>query len=108
MATVLEYQSNFEEISIRVTGLDEHWLVSFFVAGLQEHLKCELLLAQPNTYYQVVSLAKLHEQKANTVHNSFKTISTRGVSSKTCKTFQEIQQLTFCLITEPPLLIVVD
>lgn len=60
-STVTEYQTQFEEISTKVTGLSEQWLVSFFIAKLQDQLKCELLLAQPTSYYQVVSLAKLHE-----------------------------------------------
>lgn len=32
--SVSEYQNQFEEISTRVTGLSEQWLVSFFIAGL--------------------------------------------------------------------------
>lgn len=77
-ATVSEYQSKFEEISTKVTGLGESWLVSFFIAGLNDHLKCDLLLAQPGTYYQAVSLAKLHEQKLLTMQNSLKNSSSRG------------------------------
>lgn len=46
---VADYQSKFEELCTKVTGLSESWLISFFIAGLQDHLKCELLLAQPNT-----------------------------------------------------------
>ena len=34
-----------------------------FVAGLQDYLKCELMLAKPDSYITAVSLAKLHEQK---------------------------------------------
>lgn len=55
-----------------MTGLSEAWLVSFFIAGLQEQLKCELLLAQPTTYYQTVSLAKLHEQKLANLQSTLK------------------------------------
>lgn len=55
-STVAEYQSMFEGISTKVTGLSEQWLISFFTVGLQKQLKCELLLAQPETYYQAVSL----------------------------------------------------
>lgn len=45
VSTVMEYQTQFEEISTKVNGLSEAWLVSFFIAGLQDQLKCELLLA---------------------------------------------------------------
>ena len=61
--SVAEYQFQFEELSNQVTGLNEEWLVALFVAGLQEHLKCELRMAQPKSYVQAVSIAKLHEQK---------------------------------------------
>jgi len=61
--SVAEYQNQFEELSTKVTGLEESWLISFFVARLQDHLKCEVVLAQPTTYFHAVSLAKLHEQK---------------------------------------------
>lgn len=108
VATVSEYQSKFEEISTRVTGFDEHWLVSFFVAGLQEHLKCELLLAQPSTYYQAVSLAKLHEQKANTVQNSLKTTPTLGISSNNMQRFSGNSSIYFLPNNRASLLIVVD
>ncbi|KAF7834601.1 uncharacterized protein G2W53_009460 [Senna tora] len=42
---------------------DWEWLVSMFVGGLKEYLQYEVMLAQPTTYYQAVSLAKLNEQK---------------------------------------------
>ncbi|KAF7810997.1 scopoletin glucosyltransferase-like [Senna tora] len=64
---VAEYQDKFEALSTRISGLSEDWLVSMFVGGLKEYLQYEVMLAQPTTYYQAVSLAKLHEQK----HNKF-------------------------------------
>lgn len=81
--TVTEYQSQFEDISTEVTGLSEQWLISFFIAGLQDQLKCELLLAQPTTYYQSVSLAKLHEQKLITLQNTLKNTYSKATTSFT-------------------------
>ena len=72
MNSVDEYQSQFEELSNQVTGLTEEWLISLFVAGLQEHLKCELLLAKPPIYVAAVSMAKLFEQKYAAVHKQQK------------------------------------
>lgn len=72
VSTVTEYQMQFEELSTKVIGLSEQWLVSFFIVGLQDQLKCELLLAQTTSYYQAVSLAKLHKQKLNSLQNTFK------------------------------------
>lgn len=34
--TVAEYQSQFEVLFTKVTRLSEQWLISFFVAGLQD------------------------------------------------------------------------
>lgn len=79
--TMTKYQTNFEEISTKVTGLNEQWLTSFFISGLQEHLKCELLLAQPTSYYQAVSLAKLHEQKAFTLQQTLKSTNSQPLNS---------------------------
>ncbi|KAF7833242.1 Transposon Ty3-G Gag-Pol polyprotein [Senna tora] len=45
--SVAEYQAEFESISTKVMGLSEELLVSFFIAGLKNYLKCEVLLAQP-------------------------------------------------------------
>ena len=66
--TVSEYKFQFEELSNQVTGLREEWLISLFVAGLREHLKCELMLAKPESYITTVSLARLHEQKHTVLH----------------------------------------
>ena len=63
MNLVAEYQFHFEELSNQVTGLSEEWFISLFVAGLQEQLKCEVMLARPGSYVEAVSIAKLHEQK---------------------------------------------
>lgn len=69
--TVSKYQAQFEELSMKVNDLAEHWLISFYIARLEDDLRCELLLAQPTTYYQVISMAKLHEKKSlSTPHNS--------------------------------------
>jgi len=59
-SSVTNYQAEFETISIKVTDLSESWITSFFVMGLQYHLRSELLLAQPTSYPQAISLAKLH------------------------------------------------
>ncbi|XLR33618.1 hypothetical protein S83_061518 [Arachis hypogaea] len=98
--SVEEYQCQFEELSNRVTGLSEEWIVALFTAGLQEHLKCELLLARPNSYIQAVSLAKLHEQKhavtlGLTKNNSSKSNSSFGPPNRFApnRTLHPVSQL---------------
>ncbi|KAF7831007.1 cucumisin-like [Senna tora] len=87
--TVGEYQAEFEAISTKVSGLSEEWLISFFVFGLKTHLKCEVLLAQPSTYYQAVSLAKLHEQKHNEVQLVYGTSTGKSNDSPPGRSFSK-------------------
>ncbi|KAF7815120.1 Transposon Ty3-G Gag-Pol polyprotein [Senna tora] len=61
--TIADYQARFEEISTKVHDIPEPWLISFFIAGLDNALRNELIVAQPTSYFQTVSLAKLYEQK---------------------------------------------
>ena len=68
--SISEHQFQFEELSNQVTGLSEEWLISLFIAGLQEHLKGELMLAKPETYVAAVLMARLHEQKHTTLHQA--------------------------------------
>nr|KYP36924.1 hypothetical protein KK1_041913 [Cajanus cajan] len=70
--TVKEYQTQFEALSTRVTGLTEQWLINFFVAGLNDYLKCQLRLAKPPTYHEAVALAFLHEQNYTALQQSLK------------------------------------
>ncbi|KAF7806156.1 Ty3/gypsy retrotransposon protein [Senna tora] len=87
--TVEEYQAEFEAISTKVTGLSEEWLISFFVFGLKTHLRCEVLLAQPTSYYQAVSLAKLHEQKHNEIQLTYGSPVSKINTVPSVKTFSK-------------------
>ena len=71
--SVADYQTKFEALSNRVQGLSEQWMVSFFITGLSDYLKCQLRLAKPCSYPEAVSLARLHEQNHVALKNSFKT-----------------------------------
>lgn len=61
--TVAEYYSAFEGVATQIKGLAEEFYVSFFIEGLQEHLQCDVLLAQPANLQAAVAIAKLHERK---------------------------------------------
>lgn len=58
-----EYQAEFLKVSTKIKGLDESFIVSFFIEGLQEHLQCDVLQAQPALFPQAVAIAKLQERK---------------------------------------------
>ncbi|KAJ1406999.1 Retrotransposon gag domain [Sesbania bispinosa] len=70
--TVADYQNQSEALSTRVTGLSDQWLISFFVAGLNDYLKCQLRLAKPTSYHEAVALARLHEQNHAALRQSLK------------------------------------
>ena len=70
--SVTEYQSQFEAISTKVTGLSKPWIVSFFIARLIDYLECQLRLAKPSSYPEVVALARLHEQNHLALQQSLK------------------------------------
>ncbi|KAF7823702.1 putative succinate dehydrogenase (quinone) [Senna tora] len=59
--TVEDYQGQFETIANKATALEEDWLISFFIGGLKDYLKCEVKLSKPTSYYEAVSVAKMLE-----------------------------------------------
>lgn len=79
--SMVEYQFQFEELSNQVSSLSEEWLISLFVASLQEYLKCELLLVKRRSYVEAVSMAKLYEQWQAAVHQLQKSSGYKAGSS---------------------------
>lgn len=56
MMTRAELKYCKQETTItEIKGLTESWLTSFFIAGLNEGIWCELLVAQAKSYFKVVS-----------------------------------------------------
>ncbi|KAF7839024.1 Transposon Ty3-G Gag-Pol polyprotein [Senna tora] len=81
---VEEYQAAFERLSTKVTGLEESWLVSIFVGGLKAYLQTEVVLGQPQTYYEAMSLAKFHQQKQVQLQEIlFSPVAKQGVAVST-------------------------
>lgn len=69
---VSEYQAQFEALSNQVQGLSEPFLVSFFVSGLKPEIKRELLVAQPKSLLQAMSLARLQEEKYSEMRSGWR------------------------------------
>ena len=46
---VADYKSQFEDMSTKVNGLSEQFLLSFFISGLKPEIKRKLLVAQPES-----------------------------------------------------------
>ncbi|KAF7841378.1 Transposon Ty3-G Gag-Pol polyprotein [Senna tora] len=70
--------AQFEKLSTKVTGLTEDLLVSMFVGGLKGYIQTEVVLGQPSTYMEVVSLANYPPSNASPVTSKVSTPATSG------------------------------
>nr|GMD63279.1 Transposon Ty3-G Gag-Pol polyprotein [Ipomoea batatas] len=59
--TVTEYQSEFEYLMNKVTGISESILISMFIAGLKSHIRRELQRARPTSLMETFALAREYE-----------------------------------------------
>jgi hypothetical protein len=57
--SVAEYQSEFEKLMNRVTGISNTLLISFYISGLKLSLQRELLVAKPMSLRDAFSLARV-------------------------------------------------
>ncbi|KAL4573540.1 hypothetical protein LXL04_020350 [Taraxacum kok-saghyz] len=62
-STVSVYQSEFEKLSNRVTGLGTEALLNCFLSGLRSDIQNELAVHHPTSLHQAYGLAKLVEDK---------------------------------------------
>ncbi|KAF7844337.1 Retrovirus-related Pol polyprotein [Senna tora] len=77
--TVEEYQSEFETLANKAIRLAKDWLISFFIGGLKEYIKSEVVLAKPTSYYETVSIVKLHEQRHEKVQQAVQPIFSKHI-----------------------------
>ncbi|XP_042950388.1 uncharacterized protein LOC122282508 [Carya illinoinensis] len=61
--TVEEYQTEFEMLSNRISGLTEDFRISTFISGLRDDLKIMVTMLKPNTISAAFGLAKLQEEE---------------------------------------------
>lgn len=62
-STVEDYQTKFEELANRTSGLNESFMVSCFLGGLHEDIRLSVRMLQPNSLSNAVGLARLQEEK---------------------------------------------
>ena len=62
-STVTEYQTEFERVSNRVTGLSREALRNCYISDLRQDIQNELALHKPTTLHDACSLARLIEDK---------------------------------------------
>ena len=65
--TMVEFQTAFEDLMNRVTGISEPLLISFFITGLKPNIRRELLFARPSSLMEAFALARAYEARAEEV-----------------------------------------
>ncbi|RVX18944.1 Retrovirus-related Pol polyprotein from transposon 297 [Vitis vinifera] len=63
-STVAEFQSAFEDLMNKVTGISEPLLISFFITGLKSDIRRELLFSRPSTLMEAFALARAYETRS--------------------------------------------
>ncbi|KAH9681933.1 hypothetical protein KPL71_027145 [Citrus sinensis] len=69
-STVTDFQSAFEDLMNKVTGISEPLLVSFFITGLKPDIRRELLFARPTSLMEAFALAKAYEARSEEIKTS--------------------------------------
>lgn len=63
--TVKDYQTAFESLANRISGLPNHFFLSCFIYGLKPAIRREVQAFQPISLSYAISLARLQEDKLN-------------------------------------------
>jgi hypothetical protein len=63
--TVKDYQTSFESLANRITGLPPQFYLSCFISGLKPEIRREVQAFQPASLTHAIGLAKLQESKLN-------------------------------------------
>ena len=69
-STVAEFQSAFEDLMNKVTGISEPLLISFFITGLKSDIRRELLFSRPSTLMEAFALARAYETRCEEIKQS--------------------------------------
>lgn len=63
--TVEEYQTRFEELTNRTEGLNESFMVSCFMRGLEDDIRLNVQMLRPHNLPDAIGLAGMQEKKVN-------------------------------------------
>ncbi|KAH9778847.1 hypothetical protein KPL71_007489 [Citrus sinensis] len=64
-SSVAEFQTEFEDLMNKVTGISEPLLISFFITGLRVDIRRELLLSRPSSLMEAFALARMFEARGD-------------------------------------------
>lgn len=85
--SVEEYQTKFEILSNKITGLNEEFRISTFLSGLRDDLRVVVAMFKPTTLSAAFGLARLQEEEVwrrnQSDHNPTPHITTYTPSTKT-------------------------
>ncbi|KAJ0828513.1 putative nucleotidyltransferase, Ribonuclease H [Helianthus annuus] len=79
--TVPEYQTEFERLSNRITGLSARTLLNCFISGLKPEIQAEMAIIKPNTFEEACGLARRIEDKFNHLFKTKPPYPTKSYSS---------------------------
>ncbi|KAH9678818.1 hypothetical protein KPL71_025874 [Citrus sinensis] len=66
-STVADFQSAFEDLMNKVTGISEPLLISFFITGLKSDIRREFLFTRPTSLMEAFALARAYEARSDEV-----------------------------------------
>ncbi|VFQ89741.1 unnamed protein product [Cuscuta campestris] len=64
--TVAAYTESFEQLSHRVDGLPEPFLIGCYIAGLKEEIRYDVKVKKPKNLSEAIGVARVIEEKNNT------------------------------------------
>lgn len=74
------YKEEFIRLSHQIHGLSEEFLVNYFISGLRNAIRFELIAKRPTLIIEAMRLAKVEEEKAFALKKSWKGMFSREES----------------------------
>ncbi|KAL5764629.1 hypothetical protein ACOSP7_016982 [Xanthoceras sorbifolium] len=81
-STVSAYQEMFEELSHRVDGLPENFLVGCFIAGLRDEIRLDVKIKQPRSLTDAIGVARLIEERNGLLRKGSSNFRPSGTAPK--------------------------
>ena len=74
--SVEDYQTEFEVLSNKISGLGEDFRINTFLSGLKDELRITVTMFKPSTLAAAFGLARLQEEEVNGKHYSYRSNQT--------------------------------
>lgn len=81
--TVAEFQSEFEDLMNKVTGISEPLPISFFITGLRADIRREFLISRPSSLMEAFALARVFEARGEDTKAVTTNLSSKWTSRHT-------------------------